>query len=106
MSVTDIVVADIAARLRRDLRATLGDEHAAIVHDETSHLQAEAGDAEEYADRAVTNVQECVQEWFIDTTWPRCPRHLRHPLWYRDGTWWCEADGVAIAPLGGLPPDA
>ena len=57
MSVTDIVVADIAARLRRDLRATLGDEHAAIVHDETSHLQAEAGDAEEYADRAVTNVR-------------------------------------------------
>jgi hypothetical protein len=102
MAVSDAIVADITGRLRRDLLATLGNEHAAVVHEETAQLQAFAADAEAYADLAVTNVQEGVQEGAIDSTWPRCPRHLRHPLWFRDGTWWCEADGVAIAPLGEL----
>jgi hypothetical protein len=39
---------------------------------------------------------------FIDTSWPTCPRHRRHPLWFRDGAWWCETDDVAIAKLGEL----
>jgi hypothetical protein len=52
--------------------------------------------------RAVDDVQQFLHDTFVDTTWPACPRHLNHPLWFRDGSWWCEADGVAIAKLGEL----
>lgn len=38
---------------------------------------------------------------FVDTVWPKCPRH-RHPLWFRDGSWWCERDDLCVARLGEL----
>lgn len=31
-----------------------------------------------------------------------CPRHPNHPLWFRDGAWYCERDREALAELGGL----
>jgi hypothetical protein len=34
--------------------------------------------------------------------WPACPRHSNHPLWYRDGAWWCDQDDMQVAPLGKL----
>lgn len=46
------------------------------------------------------SVQQDVHDEFVDTTWPRCPRHARHPLWCRDGVWRCEQDDVAVALLG------
>lgn len=58
------------------------------------------------AQRAVDDVQQVVHDEFIDTTWPACPRHPNHPLWFREGWWWCEMDGVAIAKLGELKADA
>jgi hypothetical protein len=59
-------------------------------------------DAGDYVQKVVDDVQQHLHDLRIDTTWPRCPRHLRHPLWFRDGWWWCECDTVAIARLGEL----
>jgi hypothetical protein len=53
-------------------------------------------------EKLVNDVQQYFHDTFVDTTWPACPRHPRHPLWYRAGSWWCVEDGVAIAPLGDL----
>jgi hypothetical protein len=48
-------------------------------------------------------VQEEFIETFIDTTWPACPAHGGHPLFYHaDGWWWCEQDHVALCKLGEL----
>lgn len=52
----------------------------------------------------VDGVQQTAHDLFWDTTWPACPRHRRHPLWYDQDrrAWCCEADGVVVAPLGRL----
>jgi hypothetical protein len=31
---------------------------------------------------------------------PTCPRHPNHSLWYRDGAWWSEHDGISFVSLG------
>jgi len=55
----------------------------------------------------VERVQERIQEDRINTVWPRCPRHGRHPLWLEEPggpeLWWvCRKDGDRIARLGTL----
>ena len=89
--------------LRHDLRATLG---PAAPEAELERLAADmrefAASPAEYVGRVVEEAQQAVHDLFIDTAWPACPRHGRHPLWYRDGAWWCGRDGVAIARLGEL----
>ena len=86
--------------LQRDVAATLG----------TNHVQLIDGIADDVRELHVANEGEKlvndVQQYFHDTTgdtrWPACPRHAKHPLWYRDGAWWCVEDGVAVARLGDL----
>ena len=54
----------------------------------------------------LTNVAEKVQQYFhdcfVDSTWPECPFHRRHPLWLHDGNWVCEQLHTRIARLGDL----
>lgn len=54
----------------------------------------------------VENFQQNVHDSHWDTTWPACPRHRNHPLWYREDqhSWCCPRDGLALAPLGRLGP--
>jgi hypothetical protein len=52
--------------------------------------------------RVVDDTQQDLMDTFIDTTWPTCPRHPNHPLWFHDGAWYCERDDEALAKLGGL----
>ena len=82
------------------MQATLG---AARVPDVRAQL-ASLRRLNEHVDaqRLVDEVQQDYHDLFIDTTWPACPKHPNHPLWYHDGTWWCPRDEEAIAPLGGL----
>jgi hypothetical protein len=47
-------------------------------------------------------VQQCVHDTFVDTSWPACPEHSNHPLWYVEGWWSCKRSGARVAPLGGL----
>jgi hypothetical protein len=62
-------------------------------------------EAQRSFDRAVVEgLQQTAHDLFWDTTWPACPRHLRHPLWFDETqqAWCCQQDGVVIAPLGSL----
>ena len=52
----------------------------------------------------VDALQQTAHDLFWDTTWPACPLHQRHPLWYEadSDAWWCRQDQVPVAPLGAL----
>jgi hypothetical protein len=50
----------------------------------------------------VDDVQQSFHDMFVDTTWPRCPDHPNHPVWYWEGWWRCERTEKAVAPFGGL----
>ena len=93
-------LAHIAELLDRDVARTLGDEHRCIIHDEMANVAVL--DIQDPDELLVEHVQQFFHDTFVDTTWPACPRHLRHPLWYRDGAWWCTQDHAAIIALGEL----
>jgi hypothetical protein len=70
-------------------------------------------DAQRSFDRAVIDgLQQAAHDLFWDTTWPACPLHRRHPLWYDETreAWRCAQDPAVVAPLGSLadlrPPAA
>ena len=102
MPVTDSLEADVIQRLRRDAQATLGHDHAALIRVEAANARAFVDDAEQYVAKVVGDVQQRFHDEFVETTWPRCPRHPQHPLWYHAGAWVCERDGIAVARLGEL----
>lgn len=94
--------ARVVELLTRDLRSTLGAGYEALARSTAARLR-ESGAAEYYVQRVVDDVQQQVHDEYIDTDWPACPLHDRHPLWFRGGGWWCETDGSFIASLGALP---
>jgi len=102
MAVTNSLEADVIQRLRRDARATLGRDHAALIRAEAANARAIVDDAEQYVAKVVGDVQQRIHDEFVETSWPRCPRHPHHPLWYHGGAWVCERDGIAVARLGEL----
>ena len=87
--------------LERDVVATLGEQYRHVVRNAIMFLDYR-GDPAGYEERVVDNVQEEIMETWIDTTWPACPRHGRHPLFYHDDGWWCEQDRVVLCKLGEL----
>jgi len=92
----------IVQLLTSDVVTTVGGAHRAAVTAEVPRALEFTESAAEFAQKLADDVQQELHDTFVDTTWPACPRHRCHPLWYRDGAWWCEADGVALAPLGEL----
>src|SRR5215212_7048969 len=90
--------------LASDVEATLGSAHRAAVAEELPRALEFTESADQFAERLVDGVQQLFHDTFVDTTWPACPRHPNHPLWFHDGAWWCEADEAAIFVLGELPP--
>jgi hypothetical protein len=89
------------ALLEADVRHTVGSLHVRLVADVAARLAA--GWPAPDTMRLVEQVQEELLETWVDTTWPACPRHGRHPLdFHADGWWWCYADGVAVCRLGAL----
>jgi len=93
---------DFAQRLLQDVGATLGTPYETIVPEIGRHVRECLEGADGYRQRVVEDVQQWVHDNFVDTTWPRCPRHGNHPLWFREGAWWCEQDSQAVARLGEL----
>jgi hypothetical protein len=108
MAVSEGALRDAARRLTRDLVATLGWdwERAAIFVDAEAAIQMELqGEDNSIAHDLAERVQQAVQDQFIDTAWPGCSRHQRHPLEPddRNPPWWrCPIDSVRQARLGGL----
>jgi hypothetical protein len=90
--------------LARDLQATVGTGHEAIVEESAARIRlfTDDGDPSEFEARVVDDVQERLQGGFIDTSWPRCPTHPNHPLWFRDGWWTCQQSGTRFSRLGEL----
>ena len=97
-------LAQVVQLLQRDVRATLGDAHRQLIEGIAADVQEL--DVEGKAEKVVNDVQQHFHDTFVDVTWPTCPRHVTHPLWYRHGYWWCVEDGVAIARLGDLAGSA
>ena len=88
--------------LERDIAATIGDGgHAATVR-ELALGAARFAEGDDLRRRIVEEVQQYFHDTFVDTTWPTCPLHRRHPLWFDGNAWRCEQDGVAVAALGEL----
>ena len=87
----------------RDVETTLGpsarDEAAAF-----ARLEHRLGHVHDHhGDGLVDSLQTYIHDCFIDPTWPECPRHGDHPLWFgRDNAWWCTIDDMKVAPLGSL----
>ena len=99
---TDAHVTDSLEQLRRDLRATGCGQHVHFVAARAAEVATFVDEPGRLVDKVVEDVQQKLQDEFIDTTWPACPRHPNHPLDYAAGAWRCPQDGEVVAPLGSL----
>jgi len=102
MAVSDADQQRIVELLLADLHATIGSGHDQLVLQNASPLREFIDEPGQYIERVVEGTQQDIHDLFIDTTWPQCPRHHRHPLWLHAGSWWCEKDGIRVATVGGL----
>ena len=94
----------VLPRLKHDVSKTLGDTYERLI-DETAADIREL-DIAGGSEKLVNDVQQHFHDTHVHALWPACPLHATHPLWYRDGAWWCVEGGVAVAPLGELVPSA
>ena len=94
----------VVALLLKDVTSTLGQgvEHIVIVSAARHRLVIH--DMATYEQAVVDDVQQRLHDEFIDTTWPACPIHRNHPLWFSGGGWRCEQTGEVVAGLGALYP--
>jgi len=101
--------ARVISALDNDVGVTLGGDYAKFIRQEARWQRESVNgpnhvhvDAEDY-ERGVTEyVQQEFLDSHIDTTWPTCPFHARHPLWVHKRQWVCEELNVPVAPIGGL----
>jgi hypothetical protein len=89
-------------RLKRDLAATVGAKYERLVDRNASRLLPFKSSEDAFASRIVDEVQQELHDTFVDTTWPHCPAHPNHPLWFVDGAWRCTGGAAFAAPLGEL----
>jgi hypothetical protein len=94
--------ARVVGLLARDLMNTVGSGHEVVVEEAAARIRL-FSDAGDFEHRVVDDVQQCVHDTFVDTSWPRCPDHPKHPLWFFERWWTCEQSGKRVALLGGLP---
>src|SRR6476619_2622294 len=101
MSMTDADQQSVVRLIILDLHATVGAGHDDLPLNHAARLRPLIEDAASYIQRVVDDTQQEMHDEFIDTAWPKCPWHA-HPLWFRDGSWWCERDELCVARLGEL----
>jgi hypothetical protein len=88
--------------LLKDIEATLGPGHDAMVREEAARVRKFVVDPSLYVEKVVEDVQQIVHDCHLHTTWPTCPRHPNHPLWFHGDWWCCDRDRVVVAALGDL----
>jgi hypothetical protein len=86
----EITAADEAravALLSHDVEVTIGAGHANVIRSEASTHRTFFNepdsidvDSGEYLEKVAEEVQQYFHDCFVDTTWPECPFHRRHPL--------------------------
>jgi len=93
----------LLALLERDIASTIGEEYRHWVGDSAQNAREYTdADTADLVQRIVDEVQQDFMDTFVDVTWPSCPRHPNHPLWFHDGAWHCDRDRERLADLGGL----
>jgi hypothetical protein len=91
--------------LERDVVATLGQRYQQVVRRNAQRmLPLAGGDRAALTAKLVADVQQEMHHTFVDTTWPYCPAHPNHPLWFDEGAWRCTGGGPFVAALGELDP--
>lgn len=105
--VPQLLIADAVATLGEWSRAEV--LAAAANMEENARVWLEQGEPvpevqRDFDRELVDHFQQDVHDEQWDTTWPTCPRHPNHPLWYDDSrqAWCCRRDGSALARLGDL----
>ena len=88
--------------LVHDLVDTIGRGQEPVVEEAVARIRIFTDDPADFEQRVVNDVQQCLHDAFVDTSWPACPEHPNHPLWYSEGWWRCERSGTRVAPLGEL----
>lgn len=94
--------------LQRDISETIGSGYDADVVESATRIRlfysGPPGEADlaSFEQSVVDDVQQWLHDMFIDTSWPKCPDHPNHPLWFSNGWWECQATRRRVAPLGGL----
>jgi hypothetical protein len=102
MTLSDRDQVRVVQLLIKDLHATVGAGHDHLAQINALRLRAFVDNVDSYLQHVVDGTQQQIHDEFLDTAWPRCPRHAHHPLWFRDGAWWCGGDNVRVAQLGEL----
>lgn len=87
--------------ITQDLRATVGPGLERFAIEEAARIRLFHDTLATYEQQVVDDVQQRLHDEFVDTTWPACPLHHHHPLWYSEGWWRCPQQR-AIARLGEL----
>ena len=100
--VTDRDVHRIVSLLRADVRNTVGRDYGAVVETTAAHVRQFTTNPGDFEERVVDEVQQYLHDTFVDTSWPRCPAHLNHPLWYSESSWRCGQTGETFGQLGTL----
>jgi len=85
-----------------DVKATIGTEQEQPIVEAAARRRLYADSPKRYVGDVVDEVQQFFHDAFVDTTWPSCPHHPNHPLWFSDGYWRCDRIEDPVAPLGGL----
>lgn len=85
-----------------DLVETVGPGHESVVQEAVARARMFSDDPDDFEQRVVDDVQQCLHDTYVDISWPACPELPNHPLGY-SGDWWrCEQSGRRVAPVGGL----
>jgi hypothetical protein len=101
MAITDVDQEQVVRLLLHDLHATAGSGHDHLALNNAVRIRQFIDDVTSYIQKVVDDTQQDMHDEFVDTVWLKCPRHP-HPLWFRDGSWWCERDELCVARLGEL----
>jgi hypothetical protein len=88
--------------LEMDVAATIGDNHRNEIAEVACWVRVFADTPDDYEQRLVDDLQQWFHDAFIDTSWPNCPDHPHHPLWFSHGWWRCEQSEKRVAKLGAL----
>ena len=99
---SDVAAERLVRLLGHDLVETIGPGYEPVVEETVARIRMFTDDPSEFERAVVDDVQQLIHDTFVDTTWPACPEHPNHPLWYSDGWWRCDRSGLRVAPLGGL----
>jgi len=92
----------VSRLLGHDLAETVGSGYELNVEEVVARIRRLADDPKDFEQRVVDDVQQWIHDSFADTSWPSCPEHPHHPLWYSEGWWRCKQSGTRVAPLGAL----